>query len=94
VTDGSVSVRAVADVPGRWRRSGSFTIISRDESPGKACSAEGLAGFGVRNYPASTGREVNLYRDRPQANGVAVVETVEIAFCPWCGQPVEACRVK
>jgi hypothetical protein len=53
-----------------------------------------LIGFGVRDCPASTDREVNLYRDRPQANGKTVVETVEIAFCPFCGQPVEACRVK
>jgi hypothetical protein len=53
-----------------------------------------LIGFGVRGCPASTSRDVNLFIDRPQANGENVVETVEIAFCPFCGQPVEACRVK
>jgi hypothetical protein len=53
-----------------------------------------LIGFGVRDCPASTDRDVNLFVDRPQANGKSVVETVPVAHCPWCGQAVENCRVK
>jgi hypothetical protein len=53
-----------------------------------------LVGFGVRDCPASTSREVNLFRDRPQASGKTVLETVPLAFCPFCGEPVEACRMK
>jgi hypothetical protein len=53
-----------------------------------------LVGFGVRGCAASTGRDVNLFIDRPQANGKSVIETVPATFCPWCGQLVETCRVK
>jgi hypothetical protein len=53
-----------------------------------------LVGFGVRDYPASTSRTVNLYADHPQTNGRAVLGLTEIQFCPWCGEAVETVREK
>jgi hypothetical protein len=53
-----------------------------------------LIGFGVPGHPRSTSREVNLAATVPQANGGSVLEVVSIAFCPFCGESVEACRVK
>jgi hypothetical protein len=50
-------------------------------------------GFGAKDCPASTSRDVNLYALRPQANG-AVVEHIAVNFCPFCGHRVEICRVK
>jgi hypothetical protein len=55
---------------------------------------ERLVGFGVRDCLASTDRGVNLYFDRSQANGTVAVEIVPIDHCPFCGVPVETCRVK
>jgi len=37
-----------------------------------------LIGFGVRDCAASTSRDVNLYRDRPQANGQTILEVVPV----------------
>jgi len=53
-----------------------------------------LIGFGVRDCAASTSRDVNLYRDRPQANGGTMLEVVPVAFCPFCGEAIEPCREK
>jgi hypothetical protein len=53
-----------------------------------------LVGFGVRDCSASTDCGVNLYFDRPQANGSTAVELVPIDHCPFCGAPVETVRVK
>jgi hypothetical protein len=52
-----------------------------------------LIGFGVGDRP-STHRGVNLYHRRSQANGKSVLEVVPVEHCPWCGEPVETCRVK
>jgi hypothetical protein len=52
-----------------------------------------LVGFGVRDC-ASTSRTVNIYLNRPQANGKTAVEVVPIDCCPWCGEAVEVCRSK
>jgi hypothetical protein len=59
------------------------------------CRAWGvLIGFGVKDYPASTSREVNLYAERWQAGGKPVLELIPVGYCPFCGEPVETCRVK
>ncbi len=47
-----------------------------------------LVGFGTRGA-ASTDRAVNLYLDRPQAHGGAVLEMVPVNYCPFCGEAVE-----
>ena len=52
-----------------------------------------LVGFGARGG-SSTSNEVNLYLDRPQANGIGAVELVPIEHCPFCGEAVETCRAK
>lgn len=53
-----------------------------------------LIGFGVRDCPTSTNRDVCLYLTRPQTHKAPVLELVAVECCPWCGQPVEVCRVK
>jgi len=53
-----------------------------------------LVSFGVRDCPASTSREVNLYHERPQANGKTVLEVVPIDYCPFCGENIVICRRK
>jgi hypothetical protein len=53
-----------------------------------------LIGFGVRDCPASTSRDVCLYLDRPQASRAPVLELVPVECCPWCGEVVEAVREK
>jgi hypothetical protein len=42
----------------------------------------------------STNREVNLFIDRPQADGTTVLVMVPIDFCPFCGEVIEVHRVK
>lgn len=70
------------------------------QGPVKFCCADmcrwwgRLIGFGVRGCPTSTSQDVNLYLDRPQANGKTAVEVVPVTFCPFCGAAVETCRVK
>jgi hypothetical protein len=53
-----------------------------------------LFAFGVPGYPHSTSRGVNLAATIQQANGGSVLEVVPIAFCLFCGESVEPCRVK
>jgi hypothetical protein len=53
-----------------------------------------VIGFGARGCAASTSRDVNLFTDRPQVGGGAVLLLTGICFCPWCGEAVETCRVK
>jgi hypothetical protein len=53
-----------------------------------------LIGFGAKDCPRSTSRDVNLFTLRPQANGKPVLEVTPFAFCPWCGEAAEPCRVK
>ena len=52
-----------------------------------------LIGFGTGGRP-STDWGVNLFATCPQVNGKPVLELAEIAFCPFCGEPVETCRAK
>jgi hypothetical protein len=51
-----------------------------------------LIGFGVKGYPRSTSRDVNLFTVRPQAHGSFVLEVTAVVFCPWCGVAVEMIR--
>jgi hypothetical protein len=53
-----------------------------------------LFGFGVKDVPASTSRQVNLYVDRPQVNDGTILELVPIRHCPFCGEAVETVREK
>jgi len=53
-----------------------------------------LIGFGAGNGGATTSREVNFLVSRPQASDTPILEMVPVDFCPWCGEPVETCRVK
>lgn len=53
-----------------------------------------MAGFAVRSAPRSTSKEINLWNRLPQASGFRTWALVEIHFCPFCGEAVEACRVK
>jgi hypothetical protein len=53
-----------------------------------------LVGFGARGVTACTSRDVNLFVDRPQANGRSILELVPIQYCPFCGEPIETGRVK
>jgi hypothetical protein len=53
-----------------------------------------LVGFGARDCPRSTSREVNLYTLRQQANGQPVPVAVPVDYCPFCGEAVKVCRVK
>jgi hypothetical protein len=53
-----------------------------------------LIGFGARNVSACTNRDVNLFIDRPQANGRTILEIVPIQCCPFCGEPIETVRAK
>jgi hypothetical protein len=53
-----------------------------------------LFGFGVKGFPASTSRNVNLFVDRQQANDRRILELVPIQHCPFCGEAVETVREK
>jgi hypothetical protein len=53
-----------------------------------------LLGFGVRGFPASTSRNVNLFVDRPQVNGRSILELVPIQHCLFCGEAIETVREK
>jgi hypothetical protein len=53
-----------------------------------------LIGFGAPECRQTTSREVNLALAVPQVNGGTVLELVPVDFCPWCGEAIEACRVK
>jgi hypothetical protein len=53
-----------------------------------------LVGFGVKGHARTTSREVHLYQEVPQTDGGSVCSLAEIAYCPWCGEAVETCRVK
>jgi hypothetical protein len=53
-----------------------------------------LFGFGVKDATASTSRNVNLFVDRPQANGRSILEVVPIQHCPFCGETIETVREK
>lgn len=52
-----------------------------------------LIGFGAQGCPASTDRNINLYRDQSQASGRSVLELIPVAFCSFCGEPVKTRRV-
>lgn len=52
-----------------------------------------LIAFGVPGRP-TTDRAVNLCLPFPQTGGRATLSLVPVDSCPWCGEPVEACRVK
>lgn len=52
-----------------------------------------LVAFGVSGRD-TTSKTVNLCVSVPQANGGSVLAVTPIDFCPWCAEPVEACRVK
>jgi hypothetical protein len=75
-------------------------VVYEQAAPVKWCCVEMcrwwgvLIGFGVRDHAASTNQTVNLYCDRPQANGTTILEVVPVACCPWCGEAVETCREK
>jgi len=72
--------------------------VYEQTAPVKFCCAEMcrrwsvLIGFGVLGHDRSTSREVNLSIPKPQAKGHTLMEVVPVAFCPWCGQPVEVCQ--
>lgn len=53
-----------------------------------------MVGFGVRNAPRSTNKEINLWTRLPQASGFCAWGLVEMHFCPFCGEAMEVCRVK
>jgi hypothetical protein len=53
-----------------------------------------LFGFGVKDAPASTSREVNLFIDQPQVNDRSILELVPIQHCPFCGEGIETEREK
>ena len=53
-----------------------------------------LLGFGSRGVPPCTSNDVNLFVDRPQANGRMILELVPIQHCPFCGEAIEAVREK
>jgi hypothetical protein len=81
------------------KRSPRLPIVYRAEPAKPCCESMArwwgrLVGFGVRECPASTSREVSLFLDRPQANGKTVLEVVPVAYCPWCGEAVETCLVR
>jgi hypothetical protein len=52
-----------------------------------------VIGFGACGV-ASTDYSVNLFTERAQAGGVAVLVLTPIDHCPWCGEAVETCREK
>jgi len=51
-----------------------------------------LFSFGARDIVACTSRDVNLFVDRPQANGRTILELVPIQHCPFCGEAIETVR--
>ncbi len=53
-----------------------------------------LIGFGARDCPESTSREVSLFLSRLQTNGKATLEVVPVQCCPWCGEAIGVCRSK
>lgn len=53
-----------------------------------------MIGFGVRDRPKSSSKEVNIWTRIPQARGMFTWGLVEIRFCPFCGEAVEGCRRK
>ena len=53
-----------------------------------------LVGFGVKENRQTTSQEVHLFAEVPQWGGGPVCAVVEVQFCPWCGEPIEAYRVK
>jgi hypothetical protein len=81
----------------RSRRTG--LPATYQQGPVKFCCVEmcrrwgTVIGLGARGA-SSTDRAVNLYLDRPQANGRTVLELVPVEHCPWCGEPVETVRIK
>jgi hypothetical protein len=85
--------------PMDWSSVGGGTRVYRP-SQAKFCRVEvnrswgQLIGFGVRDCPASTTRDVNLFLTKPQTNGASVLEVVPVQCCAWCGEMVETCRTK
>jgi hypothetical protein len=81
-------------------RAGKGETVYGRTGPVKFCCAEmcrqwgSLVDFGVQGAAWSTSRDVSLQTLRPQVNGRSVREVTPIQVCPWCGQPVEVCRVK
>jgi len=53
-----------------------------------------LIGFGALGHRRSTDRAVNLYSVVTQANGTSLLGMTPVDFCPFCGEPIETCRVK
>lgn len=53
-----------------------------------------LFGFGARDILACPSRDVNLFIDRPQANGRTILELMPIQHGPFCGEAIEAVREK
>jgi hypothetical protein len=53
-----------------------------------------LIGFGLKGYPRTTSREVNIFILHPQLSGRIMPGITEIRFCPWCGEEIEVYRVK
>jgi hypothetical protein len=53
-----------------------------------------MIGFGARNAPRSTDREVNVWTRIEQARGLFTWGLVAVNHCPFCGEAVEICRVK
>lgn len=53
-----------------------------------------MIGFGVRDCPKSSSKEVNIWTRIPQARGMFTWGLVEINYCPFCGEAVETCRLK
>jgi hypothetical protein len=51
-------------------------------------------GFGVPGHRVTTCRDVSLWVKIPQAGGRTCWALTPIAFCPFCGVAVEACREK
>ncbi len=81
-----------------YYRSKSGSPVYEQTAPVKFCCVEMcrwwdvLIGFGVVGHDRSTSKEVNLCMPRAQANGRILAEVVPVEFCPWCGEPVKACR--
>jgi len=61
---------------------------------GMECQWNKLLGFGARDIAACTSRDVNLFVDRPQANGRMALELMPIQHCPFCGEAIETVRDK
>ena len=76
------------------------TVVYEQATPVKWCCADmarewgQLVGFGVKGHPRTTDHGVNVFTLHPQTAGSVIPGITPIAFCPWCGEAIEACRSK